>query len=145
MWGRLSCTSIAAVPVDSSTHTPPTTGSRSRVPGRQRCNQSSRQTTTQREGMALQEVQHGIGCTTVAHLDMIPQNGKAKYRHEVNNSTNGHRYEVPRLSYEDTKQIMERRLAQQKRGILTKSEINHIVKDWGDQRAEENLDKTAIK
>ena len=25
------------------------------------------------------------------------------------------------------------------------SEINHIVKDWGDQRAEEDLDKAAIK
>ena len=63
----------------------------------------------------------------------------------MNNSTNGHRYEVPRLSYEDIKQIMERRLAQQKRGILTENEINHIVKDWGDQRAEEDLDKAAIK
>jgi len=40
---------------------------------------------------------------------------------------------------------MECRLAQQKRGILTENEINHIVKDWGDQRAEEELDKIAIK
>ena len=40
---------------------------------------------------------------------------------------------------------MERMLAQQKRGILTESEIIHIVKDWEDQRAEEDLDKTAIK
>ena len=61
------------------------------------------------------------------------------------NKNKRHRYEVPRLSYEDIKQIMERRLAQQKRGILTENEINHIVKDWGDQRAEEELDKTAIK
>ena len=61
------------------------------------------------------------------------------------NKNKRHRYEVPRLSYEDIKQIMERRLAQQKRGILTKSEINHIVKNWGDQRAEEDLDKAAIK
>ena len=52
---------------------------------------------------------------------------------------------MPGLSYEDTKQIMERRLAQQKRGILTKSEINHIVKDWGDQRVEEDLVTAAIK
>ena len=61
------------------------------------------------------------------------------------NKNKRHRYEVPRLSYEDIKQIMERRLAQQKRGLLTENEINHIVKDWGDQRAEEELDKTAIK
>ena len=40
---------------------------------------------------------------------------------------------------------MERRLAQQKHGILTENEINYIVKDWEDQRAEEELDKTAIK
>ena len=61
------------------------------------------------------------------------------------NKNKRHRYEVPRLSYEDIKQIMERRLAQQNRGLLTENEINHIVKDWGDQRAEEELDKTAIK
>ena len=36
-------------------------------------------------------------------------------------------------------------LVQQTCGILTKSEINHIVKDWGDQRAEDDLDKAAIK
>ena len=76
---------------------------------------------------------------------MIPKNGKAKHQYEVNNGTNVHRYEVYRLTYEDIKQIMERRLVQQKRGILTKSEINRIVKDWGDQRAEEDLDNAAIK
>ena len=76
---------------------------------------------------------------------MIPQNDKAKHRYEVNNSNKGYRYEVPRMSYGDTKQIIEHRLAQQKRGILTESEINHIVKDWGVQRAGEDLDKSAIK
>jgi hypothetical protein len=54
---------------------------------------------------SLQELQHNLGCNAVAHLDMITQN---------NNSNNGHRYEVHILSYEDTKQIMERRLAHQK-------------------------------
>ena len=72
----------------------------------------------------------------MAHLNMIPQN---------NNSNNGHRYEVPRLSYEDIKQLMEHRLAQRKREILTENKINHIVKDWGDQRAKEDLDKATIK
>ena len=76
---------------------------------------------------------------------MIPQNSKAKHRYEVNNSTTGRRCEVPSLSYEDIKRIMEHRLAEQKRGILTKSEINHIIKDWEDHRLEENLDKSAIK
>ena len=52
---------------------------------------------------------------------------------------------MPRFSYEDIKQTMERRLAQQKRGILTKNKINNIVKDWEDQRGEEDLDKSAIK
>ena len=66
---------------------------------------------------------------------MIPEN---------NNSNNGHRYDVPRLSYEDIKQIMERRLAQQKCGILTENKMNHIVNNWVDQRAEEDLDKAAI-
>ena len=95
--------------------------------------------------MALQELQQSLGYNAVAHRDRIPQNDKAKHWYEVNSSTHGHRYEVPRLSYEDIKQIMECRLAQQKRGILAESEINHIVKDWGEQRAEDNLDKAAIK
>ena len=85
--------------------------------------------------MALQELQHGLGYNAVAHLDMIPHN---------NNSDNGHRYEVPRLSYEDIKQIMEHRLVQQKPGILTKNKINRIVGDWEDPKGEEDLDKAAI-
>ena len=75
---------------------------------------------------------------------MIPYNGNAKHRYEVNNSTHVHRCEVPGLSYEDTIQIMERRLAQQIFGTLTESEINHIVIDWEDQRAEEDMDKAAM-
>ena len=70
--------------------------------------------------MALHALQHSLGCNTVAHLDMITQNS-------YNN--NGHRYEVPRLAYEDIKQITERVLVQQKCGILTENEINYIVKD----------------
>ena len=76
---------------------------------------------------------------------MLPHNSKTQHRDEVNNSKDGHRYEMPRFSYEDIKQTMERRLAQQKRGILTKNKINNIVKDWEDQRGEEDLDKAAIK
>ena len=56
----------------------------------------------------------------MAHLDIIIRN---------NNNNNGHRYEVPRLAYEDIKQITERVLVQQKCGILTENEINYIVKD----------------
>ena len=52
---------------------------------------------------------------------------------------------MPRLSYEDIKQIMGCRLAQRKGGILTKHEIQNIDKYWGDQRAEEKLDKATIK
>ena len=48
----------------------------------------------------------------------------------MNDSNDRHRYDVPRLAYEDIKQIMEHRLAQQKCVILIKNKINHIVKDW---------------
>ena len=34
---------------------------------------------------------------------------------------------VPRMSYEDIREIMERRLAQQKKGLLTDSEVAKIV------------------
>ena len=60
---------------------------------------------------------------------MLPHNSNAKYRYEVDNSKNGHRYEVPILLYEDIKQIVERRLVQQKCGILTENKINHIIQD----------------
>ena len=63
----------------------------------------------------------------------------------TNNSKAGHRYVVSSLSYKDTKHIMERRLVQHNCGLLTKYELSHIVKDWGDQREEEELDKAAIK
>ena len=61
--------------------------------------------------MNLQEVQHSFEYNAVAHLDMITQTGNAKYRYGVNSSTNEHKYAVPRLSYEDTTQIMERKFA----------------------------------
>ena len=63
----------------------------------------------------------------------------------INNSKASHRYEAPRLSYKDIKHILKHRLAQQKRGLLIKYEISHIVKEWKDQRVKEELDKAAIK
>ena len=47
----------------------------------------------------------------------------------VDNIKNGHRYEVLRLVYDDIKQMMERRLAQQKCGMLNENKISHSVKD----------------
>ena len=47
----------------------------------------------------------------MTHQKILPHNSKDKNQYEVDNSKNGHRYVVLRLSYEDTKEIMEHRLA----------------------------------
>ena len=65
-----------------------------------------------REGMALQELQYCLGYNVAAHQDILPHTIKAKHQCEIDNSKNGHRYEVPRLLYEDITQIWERILEQ---------------------------------
>lgn len=55
------------------------------------------------------------------------------HRGMVNEGTRG----VPRMSYEDIRSIMDRKLAQQKRGILTDAEVASIVKSWQDKQLEE--------
>ena len=47
--------------------------------------------------------------------------------------------------YKDIKKIMDRKTAQQKRGMLTKHKTSHIVQDWKDQEGEEELDKAATR
>jgi len=51
---------------------------------------------------------------------------------------------IPRLSYTDVKTIMERRLANI-RGGISEDEIAKVVKEWGDERAEEELDPEIVK
>ena len=68
-----------------------------------------------------------------AHKDLYNNNGKGRYR-----------YEVPRLSYEGIRKIMERRLTLQKRELLTEREIGHIVQDWEDGIREEEINKRII-
>jgi len=43
----------------------------------------------------------------------------------VNEGTRG----VPRMTYEDIRSLMDKRLAQQKKGLLTDAEVAKIVKD----------------
>jgi hypothetical protein len=48
------------------------------------------------------------------------------------------------LNYLEIKQIMDRRLTQQKQGKLTGAEIKGLVKDWHDQRTEGDLNKAIL-
>ena len=52
-------------------------------------------------------------------------------------------YEIPRLSYADVKTIMERRLAGS-RGGISDTEIARAVKEWEDERKEEDLDPEIV-
>ena len=59
----------------------------------------------------------------------------------MDESGTGGNDQVPRMSDNDIKQIMERRLVQQKKGLLYAREIQVIVKDWEDKKKEEELGK----
>lgn len=83
--------------------------------------------------MTLQDITYQLRNTFVTHPNKKKNYDKA-----------GCRYETPQLSYDDIKTIMERRLAQQKKGLLTDHEMSNIVKDWENQRVEEQLDKKVI-
>jgi hypothetical protein len=48
------------------------------------------------------------------------------------------------LNYLEIKQIMDRRLTQQKQGKLTDAEMKGLVKDWHDQRTEGDLNKAIV-
>jgi hypothetical protein len=48
------------------------------------------------------------------------------------------------LNYLEIKQMMDRRLTQQKQGKLTDAEIKGIVKDWHNQRREGDLNQAVV-
>ena len=73
----------------------------------------------------------------MAHQNMITNISKAKHRFEAGNNKARHRYWVSISLYKDIKQIVEHRLAQQKRGILTGNEINHIITKTGEIKEQE--------
>jgi hypothetical protein len=49
------------------------------------------------------------------------------------------------LNYIEVKQLIERRQLNNKEGKLTDGEIKLLVKDWHDQRAEEELNQTTVE
>jgi hypothetical protein len=48
------------------------------------------------------------------------------------------------LNYSEIKQIIDRRLTQQKQGKLTDAEIKGLVREWHDQRREGDLNKAVV-
>ena len=106
----------------------PTTGGE-RAARRSRCKQSSRRATTQREGQALQQLQHQMGKGTIAHGDML------------HTHTN---YKLPRMAYDDIRRIMQKRELQQKKGLLTDREVEVIVEKWRDDREMDELDPETV-
>ena len=48
------------------------------------------------------------------------------------------------LNYIDVKQLLERHQLNNKKGKLTDGDIKLLVKDWHDQRAEEDLNQTTV-
>ena len=88
-----------------------------RAARRARCRQSSRRATTRREGQALEQHQQKLGGDKVAHRSMLPLN-----------------YRLPQMSYDDIRQIMNRRELQQKKGLMTDNEIEKLVGKWRDDR-----------
>jgi hypothetical protein len=48
------------------------------------------------------------------------------------------------LNYMDIRKIMDKRLAQQKKGLLTDAEIKKLVTEWQDERGEEDLKQATI-
>ena len=52
---------------------------------------------------------------------------------------------MPRMSYEDIREHMERKLAHGKRGTLTESEVKAVVDQWVDDRSKEELNEEVVK
>ena len=48
------------------------------------------------------------------------------------------------LHYMDIMRIMDRRLVQQKKGLLMDAEIQKLVTEWQDERGEADLNRTTI-
>ena len=49
------------------------------------------------------------------------------------------------LNYIEVKQLIERRQLSNKKGKLPDGEIKLLVKDWHNQRAEEEINQTTVK
>ena len=77
-----------------------------------RCGESSRRAATRRKGIQLQQL-HQNGGTVTVHRGMVQ-----------------HNYKIPTLKYEDIKEMMDKKVAQQKKGMLTDKEIELMIRGW---------------
>ncbi len=92
-----------------------------------RCQESGQRETTCWEGLALQELLHKLDGEELVQHGVVCQS-----------------YKIPRMSYEDIRKIMDRKLAIQMKGVLTDKEIRTIVVRWMDQRDREDLDPKVV-
>jgi hypothetical protein len=55
------------------------------------------------------------------------------------------RRKCAKLNYMDIKQMLDRRVVQNKKGTLTEGEIRSLVKEWHDQRTEDKLNSATVE
>ena len=94
------------------------------------CSKSSRRASTRRNGIALQELSHKMGSKSTVHRGMVGNQTSAK--------TN-------KMSYEDIREIMEKKLANLKGGLSNESNLSDIVKEWHDEREIIDLDRQVVE
>ena len=58
---------------------------------------------------------------------------------------NGKNYQIPRMSYEEIREHMSKKLNNGKRRTLTEVEVRAVVDQWMDNRSEEELNQEVVK
>ena len=58
---------------------------------------------------------------------------------------NGKNYEIPRMTYEDIREHMKRKLSHGRRKTLTEHEVKAVVDQWTDNRSEEELNEEVVR
>ena len=58
---------------------------------------------------------------------------------------NGKSYQIPRMSYDEIREHMSKKLNNGKRRTLTEGEVKAVVDQWKDNRSEEELNQEVVR
>ena len=101
--------------------------------GRLGCKASSSRSEERRNNLSLRELSRHLKEGEIAHSWMV---SKISWKNKKGEN---------RMPYLEIKSIIERRLAHQKRGILTTEEVTEAANEWRDYREERELDQGVIE
>ena len=90
-------------------------------------------------------------CRSARRQTQPPQETRQQWKGEGSSTyvqfqeNNGKNYQIPRMSYEEIRDHMSRKLENEKRRMLTEMEVKAVVDQWVDNRSEEELDQQIVK